>query len=119
MLDKVGSYSSEDLAAAAESMTSNPSQFAADQRHKGEVFGVRFGREWRYPTFQFDAERHVLPEMKFVLRALSPDNQGWDRLQWFLEPHETLQGRSPLELWNSNRQKVIDAADTERWNGRD
>jgi hypothetical protein len=119
MLEKVGSYSSEELAAAAESMTSNPSQFAADQRRKGELFGVRFGREWRYPKFQFDAKRHTLPEMKPVLQALSPDEQGWDRLQWFLEPHETLQGRSPLEVWKSNRQKVIEAANTERCDGRD
>jgi hypothetical protein len=119
MLDKVGSYSSEDLAAAAESITSNPSQFAADQRGTGAFFGVRFGREWRYPKFQFDAERHILPEMKPVLQALSPDEQGWDRLQWFLQPNETLHGRTPLDVWEGNRQKVVEAANTERWDGRD
>jgi hypothetical protein len=119
MLDRVGSFSSEDLAAAAESMTSNPSQFAADQRGTGEIFGVRFGREWRYPRFQFDAKRRAFPEMKPVLRALSPDEQGWDRLQWFLEPHEILRGRTPLEVWKTHRQKVVEAANTERWDGRD
>jgi hypothetical protein len=119
MLDTVGSFSSEDLAAAAKSMTSNPSQFAADQRGTGEIFGVRFGREWRYPKFQFDAKRHALPEMKTVLRALSPDEQGWDRLQWFLEAHEILRGRTPLEVWKTHRQKVVEAANTERWDGRD
>jgi hypothetical protein len=119
MLDRVGSFSSEDLATAAESMTSNPSQFAADQRGTGELFGVRFGREWRYPKFQFDAKRHTLPEMKPVLKALSPDEQGWDRLQWFLEPHEVLRGRTPLEVWKTDRQKVVEAANTERWDGRD
>jgi hypothetical protein len=119
MLEKVGSYSSEDLAAAAESITSNPSQLAADQRDTGKLFGVRFGREWRYPKFQFDAKRSTLPEMKAVLHALSPDEQGWDRLQWFLEPHETLNGRTPLEVWKSDRNKVIEAANTERWDGRD
>ena len=119
MLDRVGSFSSEDLAAAAKSMTSNPSQFAADQRGTGELFGVRFGREWRYPKFQFDAKRRAFPEMKPVLRALSPDEQGWDRLQWFLEPHEILRGRTPLEVWKTHRQKVVEAANTERWDGRD
>ena len=119
MLDKVGSYSSEDLAAAAESITSNPSQFAADQRGMGAFFGVRFGREWRYPKFQFDARRHTIPEMKPVLRALFPDEQGWDRLQWFLQPNETLRGRTPLDVWGANRQEVVEAANTERWDGRD
>jgi hypothetical protein len=119
MLSKVGAYSSEDLAAAAESTTKNPSQFAADQRSTGAIFGVRFGREWRYPSFQFDSRRHAFPEMRAVLQALSPDEQGWDRLQWFLEPHETLRGRTPLDVWKKNRKKVIEAANTERWDGRD
>jgi hypothetical protein len=119
MLNRVGSFSSEDLAAAAESTTSNPSQFASDHRSTGELFGVRFGREWRYPKFQFDSERHTLPEVKPILKALSPDDQGWDRLQWFLEPHEALGGHTPLEVWKRNRHKVVEAANTERWDGRD
>jgi hypothetical protein len=119
MLGKVGWYSSEDLAAAAESTTNNPSQFAADQRSTGELFGVPFGKEWCYPKFQFDSRRHTIPEMKPVLEALSPDEQGWDLLQWFLEPHETLRGRTPLEVWKTNRGKVVEAARTERWDGRD
>ena len=119
MLEKVGSFSSEDLATAAQSTTTNPSQLAADERSTGKLFGVRFGREWRYPKFQFDAKRHTLPEMKSVLSALSPDDQGWDRLQWFLEPHEVLKGHTPIDIWKRDRQKVVDAANTERWDGRD
>lgn len=119
MLDEVGSYASEDLAAAADSFTSNPSQFAADQRRTGKLFGVRFGQAWRYPKFQFDAKRQTIPEMKDVLAALSPDAQGWDRLHWFLTPHEKLKQRTPLEIWKTDRKKVIDAANMERWNARD
>jgi hypothetical protein len=119
MLTQVGSYSSEDLAAAASSTTSNASQFAADQRGLGKFFGVRFGQAWHYPKFQFDAKRQAIPEMKQVLAALSPDEQGWDRLQWFLEPHEKLKGLTPLEIWKTDRKKVIEAANAERWNGRD
>jgi hypothetical protein len=119
MLDRVGSYSSEDLASAVASTTKNASQFAADQRDAGRLFGVRFGQAWHYPKFQFDAKRNTLPEMKSVLATLSPDQQGWDRLQWFLESHESLDGRTPLEVWKTDRIKVIAAANTERWNGRD
>jgi hypothetical protein len=119
MLDRVGSYSSEDLASAVASTTRNASQFAADQRSAGKLFGVRFGQAWHYPKFQFDAERNTLPEMKSVLAALTPDQQGWDRLQWFLEPHESLRGRTPIEVWKTDRNKVIEAANTERWDGRD
>lgn len=119
MLQKVGSYLSEDLATAASSTTSNASQLAADQRKPGKVFGVRFGQAWHYPKFQFDSNRQVIPEMRKVLEALSPDEQGWDRLQWFLEPHEKLKGLTPVEVWKTDRNKVIEAANMERWNGRD
>jgi len=94
-------------------------ELAADQRGSGKLFGVRWGREWRYPKFQFDSGRQLYPEMKSVLSALSPDQQGWDRLQWFLHPHERLNGRTPLQVWKSDRQKVIEAAHSERWDGRD
>jgi len=57
--------------------------------------------------------------MKAVLAALAPDAQGWDRLHWFLAPHETLEGKMPLDLWKKSPLKVIEAAHTERWDGRD
>jgi len=120
MLDRAGgTFNSEDLATAAKSVTINSSQLAADQRGSGRLFGVRWGREWRYPRFQFDSARCPYPEMKTILSALSPDKQGWDRLQWFLEPHESLGGRTPLQVWATDRRKVIKAASTERWSGRD
>lgn len=120
LLEQVGgTFSSEDLATAAQSITTNSSQLAADQRSSGKLFGVRWGREWRYPRFQFDPSRRLYPEIKDILSALSPDNQGWDRLQWFLEPHERLSGRTPLQVWSNDRRKVIEAANTERWDGRD
>jgi hypothetical protein len=114
-----GTYSSEELATAAKSTTTNSSQLGADQRSSGRIFGVRLGREWHYPKFQFDTALRALPEMKPILAALSPDPQGWDRLQWFLQPHEKLNGRTPLQVWEIDRRKVIEAANTERWNGRD
>ena len=122
MLSSVGTYTSEEIAAALDSTSSNASQYAADQRAAGKLFGVRFGREWHYPKFQFDRSRkpiELFAEVKPLLGALSPDERGWDRLQWFLTPHESLQGATPLEVWGKDRAAVIHAAGTERWNGRD
>lgn len=114
MLDAVGSFTSEELATAASSMTRKASQFAADQRKAGKLFGVRFGAAWHYPRFQFDSKRNGAAETKEVLAALSPDEQGWNRLQWFLEPHEKLKGRTPLDAWRTDRMKVVKAAHAER-----
>lgn len=117
MLDQTGSYSSEELAAGAASTTTNASQYAADQRKADKIFGVRFGQAWRYPKFQFDSKRRPYREMKAIIAAL-PDDQGWDRIQWFLAPHEKLKGRTPLQVWKTDRKKVVEAANTERWNDR-
>jgi hypothetical protein len=122
MLNSVGTFTSEEIASVLDSTSSNASQCAADQRTAGKIFGVRFGREWHYPKFQFDRSRkpiEIFPEVKPLLAALSPDERGWDRLQWFLQPHEGLSGRTPLEMWQKDRAAVVTAASTERWNGRD
>lgn len=118
LLSQVASFTSEELASGGGSISDNPSQYALDLRSRGKVFGVRFGRTWHYPKFQFDAQRRAVPEMKAVLEALTPDPQGWDRLQWFVTPHERLEGKAPLKVWAIDRQKVIDAATAERWHGR-
>lgn len=104
MLDKVGAVPSTDALDA--------------RREAGDVFAVRDGDRWLYPRFQLDADGGPIAEMKAVLAAL-PDDAGWDRLQWFLTPHETLEGRTPLEVWRDYRWSVMRAAATERWTGRD
>ncbi len=57
--------------------------------------------------------------MRDIVSALSPDELGWDRLQWFLEPHQRLTGRTPLEVWAEDPKQVLQAAQSEHWNGRD
>jgi hypothetical protein len=122
MLNCVGTFTSEEIASALDSVNSSASQFAAAQRSAGKIFGVQIGGEWHYPHFQFDRSRKpiaIFPEVKPLLEALSPNERGWDRLQWILQPHEGLSGRTPLEMWKSDRAAVVAAASTERWNGRD
>jgi hypothetical protein len=123
MLNSVGTFTREEIASALDSTSSNASQYAADQCTAAKIFGVRFGREWHYPKFQFDRSRktiEIFPEVKPLVAALSPDESGgWDRLQWFLQPHEGLSGRTAIEMWQKDRAAVVTAASTERWNGRD
>ena len=119
LLKRVDILTSEEIAAGGASTSSNASQFAADLRSRGAVFGIRFGQQWLYPSFQFDKTSRIRPEMREIVTALSPDEQGWDRLQWFLEPHERLGGRTPLDVWVKDPKEVLKAAQSEHWNGRD
>jgi hypothetical protein len=110
MLKQVETYSSRDITAALNVTDHNPSRRAAELREAERLFGVQLGSKWRYPKFQFDVARRLYAELPAILRTL-PDSEGWDRLQWFLTPHGLLQGRTPLEVWNSsNRNRVVAAA---------
>jgi hypothetical protein len=72
MLNSVGTFTSEEIASALDSTSSNASQYAADQRTAGKIFGVRFGREWHYAKFQFDRSQEpieIFPEVKPLSRS--------------------------------------------------
>jgi len=70
-----------------------------------------------FPAFQFADDGHPYPELKVILQRL-PDRQGWDRLQWFLSPHESLAGAPPVEVWHQDRRRVVEASRSEHWEER-
>lgn len=120
MLDRVRSLSSEELALKVESTARNASQVGHDLRKAGRIFGVRFGREWHYPNFQFGPDGTPYGEVSEILTHLSPDDRGWDRLQWLLEPNPNLGGQVPVEVFEKgDREAVVKAAREEVWQGRD
>ena len=121
MIQKAGGYlTSEELAAALNSRAKNPSQFAADLRSNNKILALRWGaKDWWYPRFQFESNGRPAPEIPELMTALAPDERGWDRLQWLLTPHQQLHGKTPLELWHTDRKAILEAARMERWNDRD
>lgn len=122
MLQRVETYSSVELAAISHSSNANSSSFAGDLRRAGKVMGVRSGREWLYPRFQFDAQLKPVrpfPEIKAILAALRPDPTGWDHLQWFLDSNSQLNEQAPLNVWNGSREQVVQAAQNGSADDRD
>ena len=119
MLARVQCLTSEGLATKLQSTAVNASQLGNDLRNSGKIFGVRYGRAWHYPEFQFEPAGKPFPEMRDVLAASIGDERGWDRLQWFLEANEALSGRTPLEVWETgHRELVVEAARRTKWQGR-
>jgi len=80
-------------------------------------FSVRYADDQLFPAFQFADDGHPYPELKVILQRL-PDRQGWDRLQWFLSPHESLAGAPPVEVWHQDRRRVVEASRSEHWEER-
>ena len=114
LLAEVPTYSAIEIGRACDSMNCNLSQRAAELRMTHRLFGLRAGWSWRYPKFQFGPELHIYPEMRQILLNL-PDEQGWERLQWFITPSESLHGRTPLEAWPDERKQIVEIAMTENW----
>lgn len=119
LLEQVPALGSEDIAALRGSMSPNASQVALDLRKSGGAFGVKCGKEYRYPKFQFDARGNVRPEVPRIRAALGDDPYGWDTLQWFVEPNETLAGRAPIEVFDESPARVEQAAQHAHWSARD
>jgi hypothetical protein len=111
-------FTSADIGALRNSFNANSSQLAKDLRQAGRLFGVKRGREWLYPRFQFDDRGQLYPEMQQVLTAFTAEASQWDVLQWFQEPQATL-GATPREIWAKDRAAVVKAAQGEHWFARD
>ena len=120
MLSRAPCFTSHELTTGQASTTTDSNKLGSDLRRSGKVFAVCRGQSWYYPKFQFDHDGLPFSEMSEVLTALRGDERGWDRLQWFLEPHLGLDGRTPLEVWQQGqRAAVIGAARAETWSDRD
>jgi hypothetical protein len=83
-----------------------------DLRQAGQILAWPDSEgEWRYPIWQLDAKRKVLPGLRECMKALETSSQ-WEPLIFFLSPRESLDGQRPLDLLRSGRiDKAIAAAE--------
>jgi hypothetical protein len=119
LLKRVPTVTSEELAALRGSITTNASQLGQDLRKAGKLFGVRHGKAWHYPRFQLNPQGEPYPEVAAVLSTFGAQAHPWDVLQWFQEPSEFLDGRSPLKAWPKHKEAVVAAARLAHWSERD
>ncbi|MEO8153677.1 MAG: antitoxin Xre/MbcA/ParS toxin-binding domain-containing protein [Rhizobacter sp.] len=79
-----------------------------------------FGFEWRstlwIPMFQFDLrDLAIKPGSRQVLAELAKVFDGWGVAAWFAQPNSWLNGRSPVDLVDSQLGAVLDAARADRF----
>ncbi len=63
------------------------------------LYGIRVGKEWRIPRFQFDRD-HVIPGLEAVLGALSRDVHPVALHEWFTLRHGDLCDESGAECYS-------------------
>jgi hypothetical protein len=77
------------------------------QRENGSILGVRHGRIFHFPVWQFD-----LPGTADVLRVLKNNGHDeWSRLLFFANPQDSLDGKTPIECLRAGElDRVMRAA---------
>jgi len=79
--------------------------------YTGQVFGFEWRASLWIPMFQFDADDLALKEGVQRVRAELPSQwSGWTLAAWFAEPNAWLEGRSPVDVLDSDLQAVMRAA---------
>lgn len=85
---------------------------ASRLRRNGELLGVWTGREYRYPSFQFDPTtgRAMVDEVRELLKVLPADPSGWRQTAWMFQAHARLDGRRPADAFAEQSAFVIQLA---------
>jgi len=94
---------------------SNPSQTGLRWRKQGKLFSINHGGRELYPAFQLGPDARPLPIMAELLEILArdPDRTEWDNALWFAGESGWLDGKTPMELLQSEPALVKQAAEQE------
>ena len=93
------------------SSAKNRAALAARWRSDGKIFAIEHRGRLLYPAFQFDEVGRPRAVIGRILKALGPGTGSWQTAIWFTTPNSWLDRRSPLDLLESEPDRVIDAAD--------
>ena len=79
------------LAAAAKALRVNPSRLRQRLTARPRtLFGIKEGRAWRLPKFQFEARGRLVRGIEKVIPRIRPDAHPLAVQSWFLAPHQDL-----------------------------
>lgn len=117
ILNEESFFLSEDL---SEPAGSDPAvhTFAIKLRENGRIFGVFHDGLYRYPMFQFSADRQPLDAMNALLAFIPPESREWPLMLWFWSLSALLDGRLPRDLMregisDNDRERLLHAARTD------
>jgi len=93
----------------------NPSQTGLRWRKQGKLFSINHGGRELYPAFQLGPDGRPLPIVAELLEILARDTDRteWDNALWFAGETGWLDGKTPMELLQSEPELVKQAAEQE------
>ena len=93
------------------SSAKNRAALAARWRSDRKLFAIEHHGRLLYPAFQFDEVGRPKAVIGRILKALGLGTGPWQTAIWFTTPNSWLDRRRPLDLLESEPDRVIDAAD--------
>jgi len=113
--DRVPVHTSTEVHQRAGFPGNNPSQTVHRWRKQGKIFSINYGGRDLYPTFQFGDDGRPLPIIAELLEILARDKDrtAWDNAMWFAGDSGWLDGQTPIDLLQSDPERVKRAAEQE------
>jgi hypothetical protein len=106
----VGALTSQEIATLSQSQAKNKAAYAHRLKAENKVFAVEFQGEQRYAAFQFDMETgKPKPIIKDILELVKDEWSGWQLALWFISANGYLDGKTPLEVMDTEPGTVLDA----------
>lgn len=107
---ELGLLSSNEVADLARSRARNRAALANRWKQEGRIFAVPHGGQHLWPGFQLDDEGQPKPVIAEVLEVLEPDLTPWQLALWFTGRSGWLDGARPVDLLESEPERVVEAA---------
>jgi hypothetical protein len=107
LLSHIPTYTGEELARLRELDPTSAGEPNRALRESHQIFGVPLLDTWHYPRFQFDAHGRPCAQAAQLLEALGVREDPWDMLRWLVEPHPALGDVPPVDLWETEPERVI------------
>lgn len=83
---------------------------ASSMRRRGDIIGVRQGRQFWYPAFQFDVRgKQVRPVVKSVNAMLGAAEDPWGVASWWVSPNASLWDQRPMDLVGTDQEHEVEA----------
>jgi hypothetical protein len=114
-LERVPVLTSAQLHERAGFPGNNPSQTGLRWRKQGKLFSIKHGGRELYPAFQLGPDGRPLSIVAELLEILArdPDRTEWDNALWFAGESGWLDGKTPMELLQSEPELLKQAAEQE------
>jgi len=110
-LKELPTATSAEVAELSGSRARNKAALAGSWRKQRRVFGVSASGQLRFPLFQLDRDGQPKPQIAELLHALEGQGlSGWELALWFTGANDRLDGKRPLDLLDSEPQRVLEAA---------